>query len=363
MKITKKLLKIPAAIGLLVLSINAYGINPTPDSLKIEVLLTPMMTDKINPESQLVNSVEITSGNLLLLSSSNQFYLLGWGGIIPMSGKVTGDICSFAYTSDSLLMVIRNNELCTFGKDGKLMRLYTLPSSDMGISPGKLVMYIYDRDSNKNKKSVYVIAHGGQYSKLFDVMAPVYSVAEMGDFIFFPNNNMVFRYNILNKELKAVASLPENNIIISVVVDPGSGRLYFSTDKMVFSLKGKEASVINDKMGGILKLYNGLIVFNPEKKVLVHLSGLDNAIEKAGKTNVPQTTAQGKKILTNQSVIDLKKNSLPDDLIITLINRNKVDFNLSVDSVIELSNNNISADVIKAMRQAMKRQGQDAGTN
>ena len=359
----KKLLKTMATIGVLILTLNMYGQSPMPDSLRFELLLTPAMVDNIHPEGKLTGSVEITPGKLLLLSSANQFYLLGWGGIVPMAGKVSGDIGSFAYTSDSLLMVIRNNELCTFGSDGNLTRLYTLPSADMGISPGRLVMYIYDRDPDKEKKSVFIIAHGGQYSKLFDVPSPVYSVAEMGDFIFFPNNNMVFRYNILNKEMKAIAALPEGIVIKSVVTDPVTGRIYFSTDNSVFSIKDKNISVINDKLGGVLRFFDGLIVYNPDKKVLVHISGLENAIEKAGKTKAPQTSAQGKKILTNQSVIDLKKNGLSDDLIITLIKRNKVDFNLSVDSVIEPSDSNISSEVIKSMRQAMQRQGDDNGNN
>jgi hypothetical protein len=360
---------------LLICTLTAYGFAPSDDSLRIEVLLTPQMTDKINPESTLVNAVDITSDKFILLSSVNQFYLLGWGGIIPMGGTLIGNIGSFAYTSDSLLMAIRNNELCAFGSDGKLTHLYTLPSTNMGISAGKLVMYIYDRDINKAKKSMYVIAHGGQYSKLFEVSSPIYSVVEQDNSILFPNDNMIFQYNIITKELKAIASLPENDIIKSLVVDPASGRIYFSTEKMVFALNGKEITVVADKIGGTLKYLDGLIVFNPGKKLLVRLAGLDNAITAKASENKntssasPVTTtsqsnqvtatapaSQAVKTLTNQTIIDLKKNGLSDDLLITLINRNQVDFKLNVDSLIELSNNNISSEVIMAMKQAMKKQ-------
>jgi|WetSurMetagenome_2_1015567.scaffolds.fasta_scaffold00299_18 hypothetical protein len=373
----QKYYKALLTFSLLVLSLAAYGFRTSADSLKIELLLTPAMADKINLTESLKNSVEITSDNLILLSSADQFYLLGWGGITPMGVKVTGNINAFAYTADSLLMTISNNELCAFGREGTLSRIYTLPSDKMGISSGKLVMYIYDTDAFKEKKSLFVIAHGGKYSKLFDVPAPIYSVAEMNGMIVFPNKNVIYQFDVISKKMIALASLPDDKTIKSVAADPNTGKIYFATDNMVFALKDKEISVITDKFGGTLKYFNGLIIFNPEKKLLVHISGLDKALDTrateakmqvtpAVKDTLPVTGAVTAtpespviKIINNQSVIEMKKTGLSDDLIIAVINRNKVDFNLDVDSVIELSDNNVSANIIKAMRQALKNQHQE----
>ncbi len=326
------------------------------DSLRFEVLLTPSMVDEINPSGRFINAVGITSGQLLLLSTRDQFYLLGWGGIKPLGKKVAGNIGSFAFTPDSLLMTIRNNELCVFDSPGNLSRLYTLPGTNMGISAGKYVMYVFDRNSEKPKQALYVIAHGGKYSKLFEVPKPIYSVVELGKMILFTNGNTVFQYNPENREIKALASLPEDKTIRSLTADPSTGRIYFSTDNMVFSIQNSEKTVITDKIGGKLLFFDGLIVFNPENKLLVRIVGLNEAI---GKNKVPPTSpvvSQPAEVLTNSSIITLVNDKLSDGVIINIISRSKVDFNLSVDSMIELSEKNVSSEVILAMKEAMKRQ-------
>ncbi|MFZ0281518.1 MAG: hypothetical protein WAL29_07705, partial [Bacteroidales bacterium] len=311
------------------------------DSLRFEVLLTPGMVNEVNPGSRFINSVAITSNQLLLLSTKDQFYLLGWGGMAPLGKKVTGNIGSFAYTSDSLLMTIRNNELCVFDSPDNLSRLFTLPSTEMGISSGKYVMYIFDRNGGKSKQSVYVIAHGGKYSKLFDVPKPIYSLVERGNNILFSNGSAIFQYNPDTKEMKALATLPEDQTIRSLTVDPSNGRIYFSTDNMVFSFKNSEKVVITDEIGGKLMFFDGLIIFNPENKLLVRLVGLDDAI--VSNTHPVTTSAVVKRppeILTNSTIIGLVKDKLADGIIISIINRSRVDFNLSVDAMIELSGQN-----------------------
>jgi len=102
------------------LGTSVCGSPLTGDSLQYEVLLTPSMADEINPGNRFINSIDITSNRLILLSNREQFFLLGWGGIVPFARKMTGNIGSFAYTSDSLLMTIRNDELCVFDGNGNL---------------------------------------------------------------------------------------------------------------------------------------------------------------------------------------------------------------------------------------------------
>lgn len=337
----------------------AYGNRVTGDSIQYEVLLTPSMTDEINPGNRFINSIDITPNRLILLSNREQFFLLGWGGIVPFAKKVTGNIGSFAYTSDSLLMTIRNDELCVFEGNGNLTGLYTLPSQEMGISRGKHVMYIFDRTGSLPEKGVYALAQGGMYSRLFSVPDPVYSLVEIDDRILFTNRNTVFEYVPGKKEMKAVASLPEDKTIRSLTADPETGWIYFSTDNMIFSFRGKDQRVITDQIGGKLLYYNGLIVLNPERKLLVRITGLDSKIESA--TQVPAVTpekAAPVEVLTNESVIGFVRDKLPDGIIISIINRSKVSFDLGVDSMIELSNRNVSSNVIMAMKEAMKKQSE-----
>lgn len=340
-----------------VLATPVYGNPAADDSLQYEVLLTPSMADEVNPGNRFINSIDITSNSLILLSNREQFFLLGWGGIVPFAGKVSGNIGSFAYTSDSLLMTIRNDELCVFDGNGNLSRLYSLPSQEMGISRGKNVMYIFDRTGSKPEKSIYVLSHGGMYSRLFSVPDPVYSLVEINGRILFTNRNTIFEYVPGKKEMKAVASLPEDKTIRSLTADPETGRIYFSTDNMIFSFKGKDQTVITDRIGGKLMFYNGLIVFNPERKLLVRITGLERKI--ASVTQAPAYAADKAapvEVLTNESVIGFVRDKLPDGIIISIINRSKVSFDLGVDSMIELSNRNVPSNVIMAMKEAMKKQ-------
>lgn len=342
---------------LMILTHLLYGSSTSKDSLIYEVLLSENMANNILPNEKFINSIDITSNHLILLSTNNQYYLLGWGGIIPLGKKVTGRIGSYSYTSDSLLMTIRNNELCVFDLQGNLSKLYTLPSTGMGISGGKYGMYVFDRNGEKQKQALFVLVKGGKYSKLFEIPTPIQSVVEMNNSILFATQNTLFCYDLYSKGLKALVALSNGQEIKSLAFDTSSSRIYFSTSSMIYAIKDSSAALVTDKFGGILRFFNdGLIVFNPEKKFLIRIVGLEGKI--ASIKQPMKTAANDKQILaalTNTSIIDMVKQKLSDGLIINMINRSRVDFNLSVDSMIYLSSQNVSSAVIMAMKNAMKR--------
>lgn len=268
--------KLVSALVVTACFMNLSGALGNDDSLRYEVLLTPAMMDVVDPEAKFINSFDITSDELLLLATRDQFYLVGWGGIVPIGKKNPGDIYSFGYTSDSLLMTIRNNELCLFSHSGDLTTLYTLPGIEMGISRGKYGMYIFDRNDTKVSHAVYVLAHGGMYSKMFEVPKPIYSIVEQGNSILFTNGNTIYSYSPPTRDIKALVTLPEDKTIRSMTVDPSSGRIFFSTDNMVFSVMKSDPQLITDKMGGNLIYFNGLIIFNSENNYLVRIVGLED---------------------------------------------------------------------------------------
>jgi hypothetical protein len=334
----------------------AHALPIKDDSLRFEVLLTSKMLNDIHLNGKLINSIDITSNRLILLSTTDQFYLLGWGGIVPLGKKVAGNIDSYAFTPDSLLMTIRNNELCSFDSLGNLSKLYKLPNEGMGISSGKFVMYVYDRNKEQTNHALYVIARGGKYTKLFEVPTPISSVVEMNNSILFATGNAVFSFNLRNKELKALTALPKDKEIKSIAVDTSGNSIYFSTSSMVFALKDSSAVMITDQFGGVLRFFNdALIVFNPEKKFLIRIVGLKDIIASITQPMKPAANdKQKKETLTNSSIINMVKAKLPDDKIINMINSSKVDFNLSVDSIISLTNQDVSSAVITAMEHAME---------
>jgi hypothetical protein len=256
-----------------------YGFPIKGDSLRVEVLLNNKMLSNINLNSNFINSIDITSKKLILLSTTTQFYLLGWGIVNPICHKVTGNISSFAYTHDNLLMVIRNNELCSFDSTENLFKFIKLPRPGMGISAGKYVMYIYDRNEKQTKHSLYIIAHGGQFKKLFDSPAPIQSVCEMDNSILFATENVMFNFNPGNKHLKPIAVLTKDKVIKSITVDSSGNNVYFSTDKSVYALIDTNIVTVTNEFGGILKYFNhGLLILNPEKKLLIRMAGIDEKI-------------------------------------------------------------------------------------
>lgn len=338
-------------------SLVAHGLPVNNDSLRYEILLTNKMLTDIHLNEKFITSIDITSKRLILLSTTDQFYLLGWGGMAPFGKKVSGNICSYAFTPDSLLMTIRNNEICSFDSLGNLSRLFQLPGEGMGISAGKYVMYVYDRNKEQSKHALYVIARGGKYTKLFEVPAPISSVVELNNSILFAAGNAVFSFNLRNKELKALAVLPENKEIKSIAADSSGSRIYLSTENSVYGIKDSSAVIITNEFGGVLRFFNnGLIVFNPEKKFLVRISGIeDNIASRIQAMKAPAINKPTTDLLTNSAVINMVNTKLSDDIIVNIINKSGVNFNMGVDSMIFLSNQNVSSAVIMAMKNAMKR--------
>ena len=244
-------------------------------SLRYEVLLTGKMLDDAKLNAPFIKTLDITYSRFILLSTNDRFYLLGWGGIEPMGQRIAGTISSFACASDGLLMVVREKELCYMDRRGNLARLFGLPSRSMGIACGKNVMYAYDRGRDRRGSSLYAIARGRKYTKLLETPAPINSVAEMNNAILFATGSALFSYNIANKELSPLFALPKEQEIISIAADAASGKIYFSTAGKFYLMNDKGASLISDQFGGVLRYFdNGLIVFDPGKKLLIRIVGL-----------------------------------------------------------------------------------------
>jgi hypothetical protein len=186
---------------------------------------------------------------------------------------------------------------------------------------------------------------------------PINSVVEFNNSLLFCTENAVLQYNLGNKTLKALAILPDKDIIKSLTVNPMNGRVYFSTSNRIYSIKDTSLILIADELGGTLRYFNGLIVFDPGKKIMIRLAGSDDAI---AATTEPEKIVpmpdQPVEILTNSTIVELVKEQLSDEIIINIIEHSRVDFNLTVEAMIELSNQHVSSRVILAMKQAMKKQ-------
>ena len=332
--------------------------GPDKDSLRFEVLLNSQMLKAVNLETEFIHSIDITPERHVLLSTKNQFYLLGWGGITSLGKSASsGSIRSFAFSPDSLLMVVKNDEICYFDSNKELKKLYKLPGKQMAISAGKDVMYVYDQGPNASGNVVYVITPGGKYAVLLVVSLPVNAVEELDSSLIFASGNMVYQFDLKTKNYKVLSSLSKEKTIISVTSDPACGRIYFSTDRAIYAVNDTSAITVSEGMGGILKFFDdGLVVFDPDKKFLLRIAGIEEELRNAQPYKPEEAQVPNDGVLRNSNIIALAKSEMSDALIISIIRRSKADFNLSIDSMIDLSAEGVSSDVIMEMRQAMKRQ-------
>jgi len=336
---------------------HTRGQTPINDDLRFEILLSSRMLSDVNLNISLINSYVFTENLNILLSTKEQFYLLGAGSIVPFGKKNMGEIIDFALTHDNLLMVVRNNKICTFDSTGGLKQLYVLPADGMGISSGKHVMYVYNKRLNTTSFSLYAIAEKGKYSHLLEVPKPILSVAEFGNTVFFASGNGIFSYNIPTKSVMGVVSVKEDKVIQSFALDTTKNILYFATDNEIFALYKNSVITITNEFGGNLKFYqNGLLVFLQKNKYIIRISGIEQAIALAAEQKPEKPKEQPKEILTNTSIINLANAGISDELIISLINSSPVNFDVSVDGIIALSNQKVSSTVISAMVEAMKNQ-------
>lgn len=320
-------------------------------ALRVEVLLSPQMLRQMHISPAFVSAIDITPSRNVLIASTDQFYLLGWGGITPMGQKTGFSVNDFVYTQDSLLMVIRGKELCYLSQQGKLELLYQLPAANMGICRGKRVMYLFNRENQYNRNAIYLLAAGGSYIKILELPSPVESLIEMDDALIFASGNAVMRYDLSTKKLSGIAKMGQNFHLQSVTADPETKRIFFSTSGMICTIDAGNVRVITNEFGGELTYFNGLIIFDTQRSLLMRLTGIEAELAKKATPALQNVPA----ILTNENIIDFVKSGISDSQIIATIQQGKGRFDLSVDGMISLAEQRVSSAVIMEMKKAMKK--------
>jgi len=252
-------------------SVRGTAQQATKDSVLVEILLSKGMLKTIQ-DITLVPSIDITPEGFILLSSSNQFYVLGLGGMLPLSEKMEAPIRSFAETPDNAIMFVQEKKLCFLDSLGKMVKLFGLPDDSMKISAGKEVLYLYGKNNLTGKYVIYILFKRAKYISLLEYPDSITSVLEISGDLFFSSKNKIMLVDIKNKQINELLSLPdENDEILSIDNDYVHGVLYFSTNKAVYRIgNDNQIGLVNNEFGGIVKYDGeGLLVFNPEKSLIV----------------------------------------------------------------------------------------------
>lgn len=250
-------------------------------TLRYEVLLNNRMLGDSIKNRSLTTCLDVSPENLLTISDSSRVYLLGWGGITSIGNKINQNINSFAYSYDGLLFAITGNDICHIDKDGNWKSLVRLPSSQMSISSGRDVIYIYDHISGNGKYIAYILAKGGKYRNLFTSPKPINGICEMGDSIYIAIESAIYSYSPQTGKLISLFALEKENIITSLSADTEQLILYFSTATAIYALKNSSlVKITADFPNSIIKFSGtGLLIFNPLEKDILHIVNVAESIE------------------------------------------------------------------------------------
>lgn len=246
------------------------------DSLRVEVLLNEAMLRE-HGSPTFVRAFDLTPERLLLLASSKQMYLLGWGGFVPVGHRLQRSLTCFAHTSDGLLMVVHGTKLTYINGKGHLVDVLDLASPSMCLAPGQDKMLLYEQ-RGWNGNGLFAFFKGGQYKKLLESPDPIEAVAEVAGHILVATGKAIYNFSP-GQELQMLVAAPHSKRIQSLAVDPDSHLLYFSTEGGIYALRDKEVIPITESLSGLLKWRDqALFVFDPTKSSLLRLTGISETI-------------------------------------------------------------------------------------
>lgn len=253
------------------------------NSIQYGFLLDSVLLDSAKIKEPFINAIDISPNKLIVLSSQNKVYTLGWLGINQIAQINTAPISSFAFTHDSVLMLVAGKDLLLRDTSGKFLPVVKLPMADMRLSRGGEVMYLFDNKfvSGKIKYGLYVLAPGGKYKKILSSPQPISAVTEMNKQLYVAIGSGIYTLNLSNNELQLVFALQKEMSIKSLTVDYANDILYFSTTEEVYAWKNNNISYITgDFGGGIIQYFdNGILLFNPSTKDLLRITSISAKVK------------------------------------------------------------------------------------
>jgi len=243
--------------------------------VEIDLFLSEPMLKTISLETKLINSIDYTNDGFLLISSFNQFYVLGIGYLEPLFTPTEKRIESFTVTPEGKLLLVSGADFYKIDTVGNFLKIGSLPSKNMGVISGNNVVYIFDQHSQNGKSdySLFSLGRDLKYSKLVTIETPITAVYEYNENLFFTTMNKLYGINEKMKSFTEICALPqERDTIISIAGDSTHHAFYISTNNTIYRIKNNSFEYVNTDFGGILKYDGeGLLVFNPEKSLIIRL--------------------------------------------------------------------------------------------
>lgn len=268
-------------LAILCFSLTKSVLAQQNDSLRYEVMLSSKILPDTLKKEPFINTIDVSPSKYITIAAGNNIYMLGWGGISTFGNKTDSAIDAFSYATDGLFMAVKNDELCFMNEQGTLDKIVQLPSTNMGITSGKDVMYLFDKIKNDNQYRLYAYAKGGKYKQLLVSPKPITTAVEMKDSIYLAIGSGVFSFSPKDQNMNLIAGFQKENTIKSMTVDLKNFIIYIAAKEGIYALKDNSLIFItSDFSGSIIKYFNdGLIVFNPESFDIIRIVNIDKSIK------------------------------------------------------------------------------------
>ncbi|MDR0287694.1 MAG: hypothetical protein LBI03_08350 [Clostridiales bacterium] len=243
------------------------------EDMELDLFLSEAMLNDISLKPKFIHSIDYTNTGFLLISSSNQFYIIGIGYLEELFNPAKNKIEAYTVTPEGRLYLISGRDLCNIDTLGNFKKIYSLPGDNMGIASGSDQIYLFEKKVQRNKKdySLYCLNKNMNYKKALSIATPIRSVYEYGSNLFFTSKNKLYCSNDKMKPFAEIAALPqEKDTIISIALDVKHHSFYISTKDAVYQIRDNNVEYVMTDLGGILRYDGeGLLVFNPEKSLIV----------------------------------------------------------------------------------------------
>lgn len=265
-------------VGLAAVAIAACtsaNANQTTLPVRLEVVLDQSVA-RLGDIGALSPSFDVSPSRFVLLADDQHLYLLGWGGPVTLA-TLPGKLGAVAYTTDGLLLAIRERELDYVASTGELTTFFDVPNPNMGLAAGEHEsVYLFDRENASGRFGLYRLEPGRRLTKVLEAPQPIDDVTSGGGRVYFASSGAIFEATP-GRPMRLVASIPGAPTvrISSLATDERGERIYFSDGVVTYGITGKVPTIVSRTLGGTLRVRDeALIVLDAKRQLLVRFAKL-----------------------------------------------------------------------------------------
>ena len=257
---------------LLLVSSFAQAQTSQNDSVKIgvEVFLSKDIVKKTElARCSLLNDIDVSSSQNLLLASNDRFFCVGYGDYYArrVTGKKISTFCVLGndvYFADKSVFY----KIGTDNKESKVMRLPFVPRK---IWSGKQVVYAVCR-KGKGDDVYAVFPEQKQAIQFYSTPSSVVGIDEFGPFLFILTEKSLVMIEVKGRKYEEFpVNVKETGKLLSLAIDQSNGNVYLSSANGIYRVCDGHFQKICKDVGILCYDIEGMLVFNNKDPFVLRL--------------------------------------------------------------------------------------------